>query len=134
MIRHIHWYAVAPGREAEGERAMSEWVTRIRTADGCREASLGREDDHMRGVLAVVQDWDSDASLDAFMAVNKAANPTAPDTPGHVPADQGNVLFADGAHDHEHGHAAHEHGSRLTYNRGGGLFARLIHGHFQVTA
>jgi len=98
----------------------------------------------MQGVVAVVQIWDSAEAAKAFTAANKRANPTLPDVPGPTPADQGAVLFGSdhdhGDHGHDHGHEhGHDHGGQapfaaLDFNRGGGLFARLLHGHFEVAA
>jgi hypothetical protein len=150
LIRHIHWYVAAPGREDEGERALKKWVGLMASAEGFRGAEVLREDDHMRGVLGVIQMWDTADAAKAFNAANKRANPTLPDLPGPTPADQGAILFgsdhAHGDHGHDHGQAhghahgdehGHDHGatgalSGLDFNRGGGLLARLLHGHFEV--
>lgn len=145
MIRHIHYYAVAPGRQSEAERALIKWTTQMEKANGFSGAEVLREDDHMKGVVAVVQDWDSDEAVGAFLAANKAANPTLPDVAGPTPRDQGGVLFAGHGradeHGHDHGDSPHGHDhaspadlSKLDFNRGGGLFARLVHGHFDVIA
>ena len=144
MIRHIHWYVAAPGRGDEGERALKNWIGLMATAEGFRGAEVLREDDHMRGVTAVVQMWDSAEAAKAFNAANKRSNPTLTDIPGPTPADQGSVLFESShAHDHgDHGHVdghGHAHDAQelfasLDFNRGGGLFARLLHGHFEVVA
>lgn len=145
MIRHIHWYVAAPGREDEGERALKNWIGLMEQAEGFRGATVLREEDHLQGVVAVVQDWDTRDAAKAFTAANKRSNPTLPDIPGPTPADQGAVLFESdhshdhGEHGHDHGHGdhGHAHGAQepfagLDFNRGGGLFARLLHGHFQV--
>ena len=148
MIRHIHWYVAAPGREDEGERALKNWIGLMAAAEGFLGAEVLREDDHMRGVLGVVQMWDSAEAAKTFNAANKRSNPTLHDIPGPTPADQGAVLFGSGhAHDHgDHGHGhdhddeqghvhgAHEPFAGMDFNRGGGLFARLLHGHFEVIA
>ena len=140
MIRHIHWYVAAPGREAEGERALKNWIGLMETADGFRGAEVLREVDHLLGVVAVVQLWDSAEAATAFNAANRRSNPTLADIPGPTPADQGSVLFGH-RHDHDghghgdephHAHEDHELSAGLDYNRGGGLFARLLHGHFEV--
>ena len=154
MIRHIHWYVTAPGREDEGERTLKNWIGLMATAEGFRGAELLREDDHMRGVTAVVHMWDSAEAAKAFNAANKRSNPTLTDIPGPNPADQGAVLFESshgdhghGDHNYNHGHGDRGHGAGhghthdaqelftgLDFNRGGGLFARLLHGHFEVVA
>lgn len=151
MIRHIHWYVVAPEREDEGESALKTWVARMQGATGFRGAAVLREADHMQGVLSIVQDWDSVEDARAFNAANKSGNPTLPDIAGPIPPDQGAVLFDAG---HKHGHGGHEHGDQghshgdhgdhghesqrafegLDFNRGGGLLARLLHGHFEVVS
>src|SRR5215210_5591362 len=150
MIRHIHWYVAAPGREDEAERALKTWIGLMPKADGFRGAEVLREDDHNQGVLAVIQMWDSPEAASAFNAANKRSNPTLPDIAGPTPADQGAVLFGKdgghgghghGDHGHSHGDAGHSHGghgdgdhghgaqasfAELNFNRGGGLLARLL--------
>ena len=143
MIRHIHWYVAAPGREDEAERALKTWIGLMPKADGFRGAEVLREDDHNQGVLAVIQMWDSPEAASAFNAANKRMNPTLPDIAGPTPDDQGAVLFGKagghGDHGHDHGDGGHGHGhgapasfTALDFNRGGGMLARLLHGHFEV--
>lgn len=112
MIRHIHQYAAAPGRLAEAERALGAWIARMQDATGFRGAALSREDGHMPGVLAVVQDWDTAEAAHKFLESDPASNPTRTDIPGTIPPDQGGVLFADGGHGHSHGDHGHSHGDR----------------------
>jgi hypothetical protein len=67
----------------------------------------------------------------------------AQDVPGDEPADQGEVIFRSahvhgpGSEDRGHDHEPHGDGSTLAdlrYDRGGGLLARLMHGHFTIVA
>jgi hypothetical protein len=75
----------------------------------------------VRDALAVMYDVESREAGKAFReATSHIRNPMAQDVPGQEPPDQGGILFGlDG-------------GQALEFNRGGGLLARLMHGHFEV--
>lgn len=153
MLRHFQLFAAAPGRDAEAERALAGWLEAVSDADEFRGGAVLREyagefgDIH--GALALTYDVDSREAGAAFRrATAGIANPMTPDLPGDEPADQGEVLFAAGAHTHgphdgdDHDgqeHAHHETDGQtsvgeLRFDRGGGLLARLMHGHFTVVA
>lgn len=147
MLRHFQLFAPAPGREAEAERALRRWLDGIATAEEFRGGAVLREYagefGGINGALAVMYDVDSRESGTALrQATVNVPNPTAQDVPGAEPPDQGAVLFdSDSPHDHgegdghPHGGDGHAHGAGLTglrYDRGGGMLARLFHGHFTV--
>lgn len=152
MLRHFQLFAAAPGREAEAEAALARWIEAVSDADEFRGGAVLREYagefGDIQGALALIYDVESREAGAAFrQAVAAIANPMTPDVAGDEPADQGEVLFAAAsAHAHDnhdgdgHEHAPHEaHGSAaaaapLRFDRGGGLLARLMHGHFTVVA
>ncbi|MFP5380194.1 MAG: hypothetical protein ACLGHP_10700 [Vicinamibacteria bacterium] len=147
MLRHFQLFAPAPGREAEAERALLRWLDGVATAAEFRGGAVLREYagefGDVQGALAVMYDVESRESGAALrQATASVPNPMAQDVPGDEPADQGAVLFNgsaahghDNGHDHVHGDDDHAHGAGLPglrYDRGGGMLARLFHGHFTV--
>jgi hypothetical protein len=151
MLRHFQLFAAAPGREADAEAALARWIEAVSVADEFRGGAVLREYagefGDIQGALALTYDVESRETGAAFrQAIAAIANPMNPDVPGDEPADQGDVLFtaasahAHDAHDgdgHEHvPHEAHRSAAAapLRFDRGGGLLARLMHGHFTVVA
>lgn len=154
MLRHIQLFAAAPGREEEAARALTRWLAGVADAEPFRGGAVLREYagefGDIAGAFAVMYDLESREAGAAFReATRDVPNPMAQDVPGNEPADQGAVLFAGGAghagpaahvHDADGGHPdGHAHGDRqdmgapeLRYDRGGGLLARLMHGHFTI--
>lgn len=148
VLRHFHLFVAAPGREAEAERGLRQWLDGVRDAPQFRGGTVVREYagefGDVKGALAVIYDVESREAGKAFReATASVPNPMAQDVPGVEPPDQGSILFADGASGHGHGHA-HDGGDHshvpldavaaLHFNRGGGLLARLMHGHFEILA
>lgn len=149
MLRHFQLFAPAPGREAEAELALRRWLEEVEAAPEFRGGALLKEYagefGEIVGALAVVYDVESRESGAEFRrATSHIRNPMAQDVPGDEPADQGEVIFraahthAHGSDDHGHDDEAHGDGSSaavgLHYDRGGGLLARLMHGHFTIVA
>ncbi len=147
MLRHFHLFVAAPGRQEEAEAALREWLESVRTAPQFRGGSVLREYAGEMGAvqsaLAVIYDVDSREEGRAFREATKAIpNPMSQDIAGAEPPDQGAILFGREAHgpeDHKHDtDDAHSHvpagGVDLDFDRGGGLLARLMHGHFEVMA
>ncbi len=149
MLRHFQLFAPAPGREAEAERALSRWLEAVSGVEafrgGCVLREYAREFGDVEGALALTYDVDSREGGAAFReATASIPNPTRQDVPGGEVPDQWAVLFEASGHDHDHahegdGHDGHGHlgedvATVLSYNRGGGLFARLMHGHFTVVS
>lgn len=149
MLRHFQLFAPAPGREAEAERALLRWLEAVNRAAEFRGGAVLREYagefGNVEGALAVMYDVESREAGAAFrQATSDVPNPMAQDVPGDEPADQGGVLFEsdrghshDGDGDHHPHRDEHTHGaglSGLRYDRGGGMLARLFHGHFTVVA
>ncbi|MEW5990373.1 MAG: hypothetical protein AB1736_03380 [Chloroflexota bacterium] len=148
MLRHFHLFAAAPGREAEAEQALRRWLDDVRSATAFRGGAVLREYagefGEIVGALALTYDVESrEAGAELRRATSQFRNPMAQDIPGDEPADQGEVLFGS-PHGHAHGsdgrghdHQPHHDGSGLSglsYDRGGGLLARLMHGHFTVVS
>lgn len=150
MLRHFQLFAPAPGRESEAERALSRWLEGIASAGEFRGGAVLREYagefGDLVGALAVMYDVESrEAGAELRRVTRDVPNPMAQDVPGDEPADQGQVLF-ESAHGHIHGgdgdhdSGAHEPTTEgaalasLRYDRGGGLLARLMHGHFTIVA
>jgi len=148
MLRHFQLFAPAPGREAEAEHALARWLEEVAMAGQFRGGSVLREYagefGDIAGALAVIYDVESrEAGAEFREATTGVRNPMAQDLAGDEPADQGEVLFQS-SHGHVHGadgeHPHDDHGSQapappsLRYDRGGGLLARLMHGHFTIVA
>lgn len=146
MLRHFQLFAPAPGREAEAEQALQRWLDEVQSADEFRGGAVLREYagefGDVVGALAVMYDVESREAGAAFKrATSHVPNPMAQDIPGDEPADQGEIIFRsahthtagsdDHGHDHDDAHGR-ARASELHFDRGGGLLARLMHGHFQV--
>jgi hypothetical protein len=148
MLRHFHLFVAAPGREEEAERALRRWLDAVRDAPQFRGGAVVREYagefGDIRGALAVMYDVESREEGRAFREHTKSVpNPMAQDLSGAEPVDQGAILFGEAGHVHNHahddGHGDHVHAAgdavaSLDFNRGGGLLARLMHGHFEILA
>jgi len=145
MLRHFHLFVAAPGHEDEAERALRQWLAAVSEAPQFRGGAILREyagefgDVH--GALALNYEVDSREAGKAFReATAHIPNPTAQDIPGAEPPDQGAILFRHAEHGHGHAEGddnAHVHGDAvagLHFHRGGGLLARLMHGHFEILA
>jgi hypothetical protein len=142
--RQINLLVAAPGREDEAVQALTAWLSRAQEFPGFRGGAVLREYagefKDMPNVLALTYDLDSREVATAFADwVKTIPDPTRPDLPGPVPADQIGVLVStvtqhSHGHDHDHDHT-HDHrpvGPGLEFNRGGGLFARLLHMHSEI--
>lgn len=147
MLRHFHLFVSAPGRQSEAEEALREWLDNVKSAPQFRGGAVLREYAGEMGAvqsaLAVIYDVASREEGRAFREATKAIpNPMSQDIAGAEPPDQGAILFGRKAHEpQDHDHApddAHSHlpasGVDLAFDRGGGLLARLMHGHFEVLA
>ena len=148
MLRHFHLFAPAPGRETEAEHALTRWLEEVATVEQFRGGTVLREYagefGGITGALAVIYDLESrEAGAEFREATRDTPNPMGQDVPGEEPSDQGAVLFesayehvhgADGEHQHNDDASGSATASSLRYDRGGGLLARLMHGHFTVVA
>ena len=141
MLRQFQVFAAAPGRRAEAEDRLRSWLEAASGAPQFRGGAILREYagefGPIEGALAVLDDIESRDEARAFRAATESIpNPMAQDVAGAEPADQGAVLFA-APHIHGpdgHEHDGHEPDVHLDYDRGGGLLARLLHGHCEVVA
>jgi len=152
MIRHFLLFAAAPGRRDEAERALCGWLDAVKDAPQWHGGAIlrGRAGEFGRIVpLAVTYDVASPDEGRAFKEATKdAPNPMSDDAT--VGPDQGAVLFGDYGrahpHDRESGLESPDRatGSQrseptdpidaLTFDRGGGLLARLMRVHFEALA
>jgi hypothetical protein len=153
VLRHFHLFVAAPGRQEEAERSLRAWLDGVRHDQRFRGGAVVREYagefGDVQGALAVLYDVESREEGRAFReATQHVPNPMAQDVPGEEPPDQGMILFAasddsraghghshaHGSEDHDHTHVSHDAIAALTFNRGGGLLARVMHGHFEILA
>ncbi len=152
MLRHFHLFVAAPGRREEAERGLRQWLASVSSAPQFRGGAVLREYagefGDVEGALAMIYDVESRAEGKAFRdATAGVPNPMSQDIPGAEPPDQGAILFPEDGHDHSRNGHGHSHGGEddhshvpqdavasLDFNRGGGLLARLMHGHFEILA
>jgi hypothetical protein len=158
MLRNFQLFVAAPGRQEEAETELRRWLEAVASAPQFRGGAVVREYagefGEVRDALAVMYDVESRDGNRAFReATKETPNPMAQDVSGGEPPDQGAILFAGGHHGHgpdaDHTHGSHsdtggvheaEDGAgpsgltSIEYNRGGGLLARLFHGHFEILA
>lgn len=140
MFRHFHLFAAAPGREAEAEQALTRWLNAIASTPEFKGGAVLREYagefGDIQGALAVLYDVESrEAGASLRRAVADLPNPMTPDTSAAEPDDQGAVLFANGTRQAPgQEHEPIPSPTELHFDRGGGLLARLMHGHFSVVA
>jgi len=142
MLRQFQVFAAAPNRRSEAEERLRTWLEAVSSAPQFRGGVVLREYagefGPIEGALAVLYDVESREDGKAFRAAIEAIpNPMAQDAAGAEPADQGAILFRaphrhgpDGHHDVHDDHDSAT--SQLVYDRGGGLLARLLHGHFEI--
>jgi hypothetical protein len=146
MRRDVYILVPAPGRKEEAERALQQWLVELDEHPGYLGGAVLREyaGELAPDTLGLVMDFETvEDGRALWKALKGKAYPTASDVPDGAHADQGWILFTDRLHAHDggHGHTGsdedHTHedavaANQLEYNRGGGLFARLLHGHFEV--
>ena len=77
----------------------------------------------------------TEAAKALWPKIEGARTPIEPDTPGVQPIDQGGILFdwiAARGDDHKDPEGKARAASQLEFNRGGGLFARILHIHSEI--
>jgi hypothetical protein len=134
--RRDHFVLVAaPGRADEAAEFMKGWLRELDGHPGYRGGAVLRESagEVFPETFVLTLEFDSTPDAKALWPkIEGKRTPIEPDTPGVQPPDQGAVLF-DWLASRDH-HAADD-GSReaavakLRFNRGGSLFARMIHLH-----
>lgn len=146
MLRHTFLLVPAPGREEEAVAALTTWLSAVEGLPGFHGGAVLREYAHeFKGfpdVLALTYDLDRDTRHTFWESAKALPDPMRPDIGDDIPPDQSAIIFAGEAHSHsaagEHDHAhddadGHDHASdQLDFNRGGGLFARVLHVHAEV--
>jgi len=144
---HRHFFLLVPasGREDEAARALSDWLARVQDLPGFRGGAVLREYAGEFGglpnVLALTYDLEPELRHAFWDTTSTLPDPMRPDLPGPIPPDQTAALLTDAGHTHTadhddaHTHAGdhvHDIGEHLEFNRGGGLFARVLHVHSEI--
>lgn len=128
--RDLFIFAPEPNKVDEAKAALSSW---LRELDGHPGYLGGSVLDECAGellpvVLVLVLEFEStEAARALWPKIENSTNPLYPDDKMDKRPDQGAVLFSGHGHDHSPDET-HDLPS-LFYNRGGGLFARLLHVH-----
>ena len=149
MLRHSFLLVPAPGREEEAVSALTRWLRAVEALPGFHGGAVLREYAHeFKGfpdLLTLTYDLDRDTRHTFWEAAKALPDPMRPDIGDDIPPDQSAIIFAGESHSHpggghedqSHDHVdGHEHASvdQLDFNRGGGLFARVLHVHAEVLA
>jgi hypothetical protein len=150
MQRHTYLLVPAPGRGDEAVSALAAWLKQSEGLPGFHGGAVLREYagefNGFPDVLTLTYDLDRDTRHAFWDAAKALPDPMRPDVGDEVPPDQSATIFGnaghshDGAgdhdHDHPHGHSHDEHdhpsADQLDFNRGGGLFARVLHVHSEI--
>jgi len=128
----------APGRSAEAETFLTRWLREIDGHPGYLGGAVLREsagevfDDTY---VLTIEFESTEAAKALWPKIEGVLTPIEPVTPGVQPIDQGGLLFGwiearGDDHQDPAGKAAAAAG--LEFNRGGGLFARIIHLHCEI--
>jgi hypothetical protein len=149
MHRHTFLLVPAPGREEEGVAALAAWLEEVQHLPGFHGGAVLREyAGEFKGfpdVLTLTYDLDAETRHAFWDAARALPDPMRPDTGDEIPPDQSALMFgsaghahssagSDHDHQHDHGHDEHDHATldQLDFNRGGGLFARVLHVHAEI--
>lgn len=128
----------APNKGAEAEAFLKSWIRELDGHPGYLGGAVLRESagELPADTYVLSIEFESTAAAKALWPkIEGKHTPIEPDTPGVQPIDQGGTVFewivARGDdHTDEAGRAATK--EKLEFNRGGGLFARLIHAHCEI--
>lgn len=132
--RDLFVLAPSPGRAEEAREALSEWLQNLDDHPGYLGGSVLSEcaNELLPDTLVLMLEFESTEAVRSFWPrIRGTKTPVAADGEDRNPADQGGVLF-DMPHDHSD--SGHTHQPTLNYDRGNGLFARLLHVHCEVTS
>lgn len=128
----------APGRSGEAEAFLTRWLREIDGHPGYLGGAILRESagEVFDGTYVLTLEFESTAAAKALWPkIEGVLTPIEPVTPGVQPIDQGGLLFdwieARGD-DHQDPVGKAAAAAKLEFNRGGGMFARIIHLHCEI--
>ena len=132
--RDLFIMAPAPGKAAEAEKALSSWLREIDGHPGYLGGAVLKEcaGELLPDTMVLALEFESTAAARAFWPTIEGPgqpNPIYPDDRSRTSPDQGGVLFDPGT---DRTDEASPSGTPLRHDRGGGLFARLLHVHAEV--
>jgi hypothetical protein len=128
----------APGRAAEAQEFLGRWLRELDGHPGYLGGAILRESagEVFDDTYVLTLEFESTAAAKALWPkIEGVLTPIEPVTPGVQPLDQGGLLFdwiAARGDDHQDPAGKAAAAAKLEYNRGGGLFARIIHLHCEV--
>lgn len=120
-----------PGRSADGQQALSDWLRKIDDYPGFLGGSVLKESSNelLPDTFVLQLEFEStEAARPFWRRVEKEVNPIYPDDKSTNPPDQGAVIFEP----RTGGEEADERLDRLAFDQGGALFAQLLHIHAHV--
>jgi len=137
--RDLFLLVAKPDRVTDADAFLERWLSEIDGHPGYLGGSVLRESagELPGGTRVLVLEFESTAAAKALWPkIEGKLTPIEPEVPGVQSPDQGGVLFdhdgsssrQDAGHGHDHAHTL----DHLTFNRGGGLFARLLHVHSEI--
>lgn len=137
--RDIFILVPAPGRAAEATAFASKWLRDMDGHPGYLGGAVLRESagEMLENTMAVMLEFEDTAAAKALWPkIENLVTPISSDEPGTQPRDQGPVLYqflVDRGDDHSEASELRANATRkLTFNRGNGLFARLLHMHGEI--
>lgn len=129
----------APGRAEEATAFASAWLRSLDGHPGYLGGAVLAESagEMLEHTMAVMLEFESTAAARALWPkIENIVTPISSDVAGTQPRDQGPILYqflVDRGDDHSEATDLRAAATRkLTFNRGGGLFARLLHMHSEI--
>ena len=128
-----------PGRAAEARAFASKWLRNMDGHPGYLGGAVLQESagEMLEETMAVMIEFEDTAAAKAMWPkIENLVTPISSDEPGTQPRDQGPVLYqflVDRGDDHTEASDLRASATReLAFNRGGGMFARLLHMHSEI--
>ena len=129
----------APDRADEAHALASNWLRDMDGHPGYLGGVVLRESagEMLEETMAVMLEFEDTAAAKAMWPkIENLVTPISPDTPGVQPRDQGPVLYQflveRGGDSNEADTLRAAATRKLEFNRGNGLFARLLHMHSEI--
>ncbi|MEW5991073.1 MAG: hypothetical protein AB1736_06965 [Chloroflexota bacterium] len=129
----------APGRAEEAHAFASQWLRDLDGHPGYLGGAILRESagEMLEETMAVMIEFEDTAAAKALWPkIENLVTPISSDEPGTQPRDQGPVLYqfqVDRGDDHSEATELRASATRkLEFNRGNGIFARLLHMHGEI--
>jgi hypothetical protein len=139
MRRDLFILVPAPGRAAEAHAFASKWLRDMDGHPGYFGGAVLQESagEMLEETMAVMIEFEDTAAAKAMWPkIEGLVTPISSDEPGKQPRDQGPVLYqflVDRGDDHSEASTLRAEATRrLTFNRGNGLFARILHMHSEI--